>query len=173
MAQNNDSIRRACKEFEQDLVLYYYGERGREESKELENHLEGCGSCRQFLADLRRLLPLTVKPDDPPQPFWENYSKEMQERLAAIAQRGRWWRDLASLFRPWPVPALATALVLILALTLTFGKRIWRSQDLPPDEEAVLEILPMAENLDFFKAMDLLDSMDLLEDTGGPGNGSV
>src|SRR3972149_6882881 len=138
MAQDNDLIRRACKEFEQDLVLYYYGERGREESKEL-----------------------------------ENYSKEMQERLAAIAQRGRWWRDLASLFRPWPVPPLATALVLILALTLTFGKRIWRSQDLPPAEEAVLEILPMAENLDFFKAMGLLDSMALLEDTGGPGNGSV
>ena len=86
MAQDNDLIRRACKEFEQDLVLYYYRERGREESKELENHLEGCGSCQQFLADLRRLLPLTVKPDEPPQPFWENYSKEMQERLAAIAQ---------------------------------------------------------------------------------------
>src|SRR3989338_1013869 len=100
MAQDNDLIRRACKEFEQDLVLYYYGERGREESKELENHLEGCGSCRQFLADLRRLLPLTVKPDDPPQPFWENYSKEMQERLAAIAKRARGGQVRAPLSGP-------------------------------------------------------------------------
>src|SRR3989304_9495871 len=110
MAQDNDLIRRACKELEEDLVLYYYGERGREESKELENPLEGCGSCRQFLADLRRLLPLTVKPDDPPQPFWENYSKEMQERRAAKAQRGRWWRDLASLFRPRRVQDFGKAL---------------------------------------------------------------
>ena len=71
------------------------------------------------------------------------------------------------------MPALATALALILALTLTFGKRMWRTQDLPPEEEAVMEILPMAENLEFFKAMDLLDSLDLLEAGTGPGNGAA
>ena len=45
--------------------------------------------------------------------------------------------------------------------------------DLPTDEEALLEILPIAENLEFFKAMDLLDSLDLLEAGGGPGSGSA
>lgn len=173
MAQDNDLIRRVCKEFEQDLVLYYYREWGREESKELENHLEGCGSCQQFLADLRRLLPLTVKADEPPQIFWESYSREIRSKLATAQQRSGWWRDLASIFRPWPVPALATALVFILALTLTFGKKVWRAPDLPPEEEGMMEILPMAENLEFFKAMELLDSLDFLEAGGGPGSGAA
>lgn len=162
MNQRNESLRGACKEFEQDLVLYYYGECAGDGQKKIEKHLEGCPSCGQFLADLRGLLPLTIKTDEPPQLFWESYSKEMKSKLATV-RKSRWWEGIASLLRPWPVPALATALVLILALTLTFGKRMWRAQDLPPEEEAVLEILPMAENPEFFKAMDLLDSLDLLE----------
>ena len=173
MDQRNELLRGACKEFEQDLVLYYYGEGGGNEHRRVEKHLEGCSLCRRFLADLRKVLPLTMKPDEPPQVFWESYSKEMQRKLASVEQKGRWWKELASLFRSWPVPALATALVLILALTLTFGKRMWRAQDLPPEEEAILEILPMAENLEFFKTMDLLDAMDLLEAAGSIGNGSA
>jgi hypothetical protein len=173
MNHRNELLRGACHEFEQELVLYYYGECGGDERKKVEKHLEGCSSCQRFLADLCRLLPLTINPDEPPQLFWESYSKEMQRKLAAAAQKRRWWRELFPIFRPWPVPALATALVLILALTLTFGKRIWRLQDFPPEEEAVLEILPMAENIEFFKAMDLLDSLDLLEASGGLGNGST
>ena len=173
MVQRNDSLRGACKEFEEDLVLYYYGECAAAERSRVERHLEACRPCQQFLTDLSRLLPLTIKPDEPPQVFWESYSKEMERKLTAVEQKGRWWKELASLFRPWPVPALATALVLILALTLTFGKRMWRAQDLPPEEEAVLEILPMAENLEFFKTMDLLDAMDILEAAGSLGNGSA
>lgn len=173
MDQRNEPLRGACEEFEQDLVLYYYGECAGDGRQKIEKHLEGCSSCRQFLADLRGLLPLTIKTDEPPQLFWESYSKEMKSRLATVGQKSRWWEGIASLFRPWPVPALATALALILALTLTFGKRMWRTQDLPPEEEAVMEILPMAENLEFFKAMDLLDSLDLLEAGTGPGNGAA
>ena len=173
MVQRNDSLRGACKEFEEDLVLHYYGECAAAERSRVEKHLEDCSSCQQFLTDLRRVLPLTIKPDEPPQLFWQSYSKEMQRKLAAREQKGHWWRDLAALFRPWPVPALATALVLILALTLTFGKRMWRAPDFPPEEEAVMEILPIAENLEFFKAMDLLDSLDLLEAAAGLGNSSA
>ena len=80
---------------------------------------------------------------------------------------------MAPLFRPWPVPALATALVLILALTLTVGKKVWRAPDLPPEEEGMMEILPMAENLEFFTAMELLDSLDFLEAGAGPGSGAA
>jgi hypothetical protein len=96
----------------------------------------------------------------------------MHRKLEAVEQRVLWWQDFFSLARPWPVPALATASVLILALTLTFTKGLWRSQDSPPEGEALLEILPMAENLEFFKTMELLDAMDLIEAVGGPGNGS-
>ncbi|OGP22163.1 MAG: hypothetical protein A2038_08270 [Deltaproteobacteria bacterium GWA2_57_13] len=92
---------------------------------------------------------------------------------AAVEAKIPWWKGVFLSYRSWSVPALATALVLILALTLTFRKRLWMPTDLPPDEEAPLEILPIAENLEFFKAMDLLDSLDLLEAGGGPGSGSA
>ena len=173
MVHREDSLRGACQEFEQDLVLYYYREYEGEERKKVEKHLEACVSCQQFLEDLRQLLPLTIKPDAPPQVFWESYSKEMERKLTSVEPKGRWWKELAWLFRPWPVPALATALVLILALTLTFGKRVWRAQDLPFEEEGIMEILPMAENIEFFKAMDLLDSLDLLEAAGGLGSAAA
>ncbi len=173
MVYREDASRRACKDLEQGLVLYYYGECVGAEHRRIETHLEGCASCRDFLEGLRTFLPLTVKPDDPPQAFWESYSREMHRKLEAVEQRVPWWRDLFSLARPWPVPALATALVLLLALTLTFTKGLWRSQDFPPEGEALLEILPMAENLEFFKTMELLDAMDLIEAVVGSGNGSA
>jgi len=78
-----------------------------------------------------------------------------------------------SSFHPWPVPALTTALILVVALTLTFTKGLWRSQGTPPKELTLLEILPVAENLEFFEAMEILDAMDLLEAVEGAKNGSA
>lgn len=173
MTHHENSPRGACKDFEQDLVLYYYGECGGTERSRVETHLKDCAPCRHFLEDLHTLLPLTVKPDYPPQPFWESYSREVQRKLRAAEEKASWWRGLFSFFRPWPVPALATALVLVLALTLTFTKDMWRSQEPPPEELALLEVLPVAEDLEFFKAMEFLDAMDLLEAVGGPKNGSA
>ncbi len=173
MAERRKISQRACKEFEQGLVLYYYGEAAGKERGRIEEHLRSCASCEAFLADLGSLLPRTVEQDEPSQGFWESYSREMRHKLASAGQRSGWWKNLALLFRPWPVPALATALVLILALTLTFGKRVWRAPDLPPDEEGMMEILPIAENLEFFRAMELLDSLDFLEAGGGPGSGAA
>lgn len=163
MAQRNYPLQRSCKEFETDLVLYHYGEYGLAERSRIEKHLDGCRACQRFLSDLNRLLPITVKPDEPSEVFWEIYSREMRAKLATAEQRNPWWIALVSFLRPWPVPALATALVLILALTLTWGKKVWRAPDLPPEEEGMMEILPMAENLEFFRAMELLDSLDFLE----------
>jgi len=163
MAQRNDPLQRSCKEFEEDLVLYHYGECGPVERGRIEKHLEDCGGCNRFLADLSRLLPMTVKSDEPPEPFWQSYSRELRTKLAAVEQKNLWQNTLISLFRPWPVPALATALVLILALTLTLNKKVWRAPDLSSEEEAMMEILPLAENLEFFRAMELLDSLDFLE----------
>lgn len=175
MDHRKDLPRLACKDFEQDLVLYYYGECVGTERNRLGTHLEGCAACRHFLEELRTLLPLTAKPDQPPQAFWESYSREMHRKLAAVGPTAPWWKDFFSFLRPWPVPALATALVLVLALTFTLTKGLWRSEKRLADEEAVLEVLPMAENLEFFKTMDLIESMDLLEalERTGPGREAV
>ncbi|MGH7845369.1 MAG: zf-HC2 domain-containing protein [Candidatus Binatia bacterium] len=159
-------VRPACKDYEQDLVLYYYTESAPSERERLERHLQSCGACQGFLDDLRLLLPLTLKSDQPPEAFWQSYSREMRGKLAGARSQRFWHRIFPSFFSPWPVPALATALTLLLAVGLTVTWDHWQRPDTPPAQEALLEVLPLAENLEFFTAMDILDSMDLIEDAG-------
>lgn len=173
MAQNENRVQRDCKNLEQDLVLYYYGECDIKDRSRIETHLEGCAYCRRFLEELRLLLPLTSKQDEPNEAFWDAYSKEIHRKLVEAREKPSWWTSLLTFIHPWPVPALATALILVLGLTLTFTKGMWRSQGTPPEEMTLLEILPVAENLEFFKAMEVLDALDLLEDVGGAKNGSA
>lgn len=163
MIYRKDSLRPACKDFEQDLVLYHYGECAETERRRVEAHLNGCASCRNFLEDLRKLLPLTVKPDEPPQAFWESYSRELRRKLSAVEQNDSWWKNMASLFHPWPLPALATALVLILAITLTFTKGWWGSRQVQPQDETLLEVLPIVENLEFLESVEMLDALEKTE----------
>jgi len=96
----------------------------------------------------------------------------MRRKLDAVAESETWWRRIVGLVAPLPVPALATGAVLLLALTLTLGKGLWRSSTSAPDDEAFMEVLPMAEQLDFFSNMELLDNLDLLETLTGQGNGT-
>lgn len=159
----------ACKDFEQGLALYYYGECAVEERSRIEEHLKGCAACSSFLADLGKLLPLTVKADEPPEPFWDDYSRELRRKIAAAEEKSPWWRSVLPTLRPWPVPALAAALILVLAITLTFTVVKRRPEQLPSDETELLEIVVMGQSLEFFNTMDLLDAMDLIEAMGGPG----
>ncbi len=165
MVYEGNLPRSACKNFEQDLVLYYYGDLMGADHSRVEIHLKSCSSCRLFLQDLHTILPLTSTPDEPPQAFWESYSKEIHSKLKEAETRVSWWTSLSSLFhfRPWPVPALATAFVLILALTMTFTGGLWGPEEPTDQEEILQEILPMAESLEFFKSIEFLESIELLE----------
>jgi hypothetical protein len=171
--QHDKSAGVACTQWEEDLVLHYYGELRGSERAAVEEHMRGCEPCRFYLKELESILPLTVKPDEPPQAFWDDYSREMRRKLTEVKERKSWWQSLASLAQPWAIPVSATAFVAILALTLTLGKGFWRSKEVPQDDEAFMEILPAAENLEFFKTMEVLDAMDFLEDMGSPVKGSA
>jgi hypothetical protein len=173
MAQHDKSAAVACTQWEEDLVLHYYGELGGSERTAVEDHMRGCEPCRFYLKELESILPLTVKPDAPPQAFWDNYSREMRRKLTEAEKRKSWWQSLASFFRLWAIPVSATAVVAILALTLTLGKGFWGPKEVPQDDEVFMEILPAAENLEFFKTMEVLDAMDFLEDMGSPVKGSA
>jgi hypothetical protein len=116
---------------------------------------------------------LTVKTDEPSQVFWDNYGREMRHKLAEAQEKQSWWRALASSWRPWTLPAFGAAAVVILALTLTLGKDLWRAQDEPPADPSLMEALPMAENLEFFRTMEVLDAMDFLEYLSRAPNGSA
>lgn len=172
MAQNKNNQTSACGNMEQDLVLYYYGELDDPQKIRLKTHMENCAGCRRYLEEMQSILPLTEKVDEPPQMFWDNYTREMKQRLATVQERQPWWRGLLASFQPWAVPAVAAAAVVVLALTLTFGKGFWRKQEAPPDDEALMEVLPVAENLEFFQNMEVLDAMDFLE-SGGATKGTT
>ena len=172
MAERNHFASQSCKEYEQDLILYYYGELGEGELNRTEAHLKGCDSCRQTLEALASLLPRTVKEDHPPQSFWDNYSRELRGKLDQMEAKVSWWERIVSLIRSWPVPVAATAIVIVLALTLTLNRALRRPEQAPPVNEKIFEIFQMADDVDFYKNLDLLDSMDMLEVPGAFSNGS-
>ena len=158
MVYHEDSLKKACRDLEQDLILYYYGECAEGERSRVAAHLRDCGRCRGFLDDLGNLLPLTVRADEPPEALWQDYSMEMRARLASAEQKRR-WQGVPYLLSPWPMSAMVMGLVLILAVALTFFKGRWDSRHARPAEE-VLEVLPIVENLEFFETMELLDALE-------------
>jgi predicted anti-sigma-YlaC factor YlaD len=167
---DRDRIPNPCKELEEDLVLLHYGDLAGAERHVLQDHLVSCAGCTGYLKELATLLPLTIKTDEPSQTFWHDYSRELRHKIDAVSEKQSWRQRLSGFFQPWPIPALAAAAVITLALTLTLGKGIWQSNDLPKDDAAMIEALPVAENLEFFKAMDVLDDLDLLESMGNQGD---
>ncbi|HXK30605.1 MAG TPA: zf-HC2 domain-containing protein [Candidatus Binatia bacterium] len=163
----------ACRNLEEDLVLYYYGELSEGALSNCEAHLKNCEACRASLAEMRSLLPMTAAHDEPPPTFWNDYSREMRQKLDLAADRKPWWQSIAGLFAPIPMPALATGALLLLALALTFGKGFWQPSSPAPVDDTLLEVLPMAERLEFFSDMEILDNLDLLETLGGQGSGTA
>jgi len=163
----------ACRGFEEDLVLYYYGELAASERVRVADHVRGCWHCEAYLKEMESILPLAVKPDDPPQAFWDDYSRELRHKLTAARAGKSWWHGLISYLRPWTIPVYATAAVAVLAITLTIGKGFWSSTEIPQEDETFMEILPASENLDFFKTMEVLDAMDVLESMGAPAKGAA
>ena len=161
-----------CTEFEQDLVLYHYGELSGETRDQIATHLHGCSGCASYLKELAALLPLTVIGDEPAEEFWQNYSREMRHKLADLQEKKSWWQAVQTFVRPWTVPALAGTAVVALAVTLTIGKKT-TTDDAPTADQAMIEVLPMAENLELFNNMDVLEDIDVLEVIGISGNDAV
>ena len=172
MANQTNPLVTACTAYEEDLVLFHYGDLSGAERHKLETHLTSCAGCAGYLKELATTLPLTVKTDEPPQDFWTNYKRELRLKLDEVAEKKIWWRSLAALFQPRYLPAFAMAAVVVLALTFTLGKGIWSSKSNVQDDE-LAEALPVAENLEFFSAMDILDDLDLLESMGSQGKNAA
>ena len=160
----------ACKDFEADLVLLHYGDLGDTECAALQSHVKACAGCAAYLHGLDKLLPLTIKTDLPEQSFWSDYSRELRHKLDAAAEGRSWWQGFAALLQPRLISAFAGAAVLAIALAFIFGRGVRSVPDLSRNDQAILEAMPVAENLEFFKSMDVLDDLDLLESMGSQGN---
>ena len=160
----------ACNEFEQDLVLYHYGDLSGESRDRLVIHLRACPDCATYLKQLAALLPLTVNTDEPGEDFWQKYSREMRHKLTELQQKKSWWQELQALLWPWTLPALAGTAVVALILTLNIPNKTAVVDDGPTPDPALMEVLPMAENLEVINNMDVLESIDVLEAMEGSGN---
>jgi len=157
----------ACSAFEEDLVLYYYGEGSTGERRRVEDHINGCARCQRFVDDLRGLLPEMAKSTEMPASFWDNYYREMKEKLAVARERQPWWRSWFAPANGWLVPALGTAAMAVLAIFLVLGKGNWTWRSNSNDEPIPQEILTDTQQLEFFKSMDMLESLPKLEKMEG------
>jgi hypothetical protein len=164
MKKRSDTLETMCKSLEEDLVLYYYQEVSETDKRRLEDHLDLCTGCRKFIADLHRLLPQMKNVDELPQSFWDKYHREMVQKLTAQEESRHWLRNFFAPLRFWMLPAFGTAAVAALALGLVFTKTgtNFATKTSPP---LPVEIIADSNQLEFFKSMDLLESLDNLEGT--------
>jgi anti-sigma factor RsiW len=158
-----EHLESACKKFEEDLVLYYYGEGSPAERARVENHLQSCGRCVGFLNDLSRLLPRLAEAKELPDSFWNAYYKEVLAKLAAQQESTAWWRGFFAPLRPWAVPAFATAVIATFALALVLERGMLDFQRERSWDTVPREVIVDSTQLEFFKSMDMLETLSVLE----------
>jgi len=152
-----------CKQFEEDLVLYYYGEIGDNEKYKLEQHLGHCVGCGRFIEDLHRLLPHIALPEELPQSFWDDYYRETVAKLRDQAEQKFYWRNLFAPMRIWMFPAFGTAVIAALAFGVVLSKGNLPSLYNQAQERIPSEIVTDTEQLEFFRSLDMLEALSSLE----------
>jgi hypothetical protein len=151
-----------CKQFEEDLVLYYYGEIGNNEKHKLEQHLGHCVGCGRFIEDLHRLLPHIALPEELPQSFWDDYYRETVAKLRDQREQQFYWRNLFAPMRML-IPAFGTAVIAALAFGVVLSKGNLPSLYNQPQERIPREIVTDTEQLEFFRSLDMLEALSSLE----------
>lgn len=152
-----------CKALEEDLVLYYYGELDGSDTARIEHHVSDCAGCRHFLGDLQRLLPQMAIPQDLPQSFWDDYYRETVAKLASHREQRDGWRNLFAPMRMWLIPAFGTAAVAAVAFSMILGTPDLDFLRGQAQERIPQEIVIDSDQLEFFKTMDMLESLSALE----------
>ena len=165
--ERKQTLETACGGFEEDLVLYHYGDGSEAERGRVEVHIRTCARCHRFLDDLRRLLPQMAQPESLPQSFWDGYYRETVAKIAAQRERSPWWRNLLTPMRAWAMPVFATAAVAVLAIALVVDKGGWNAQSVGLRGNIPQEILTDAGQLEFFNSLDMIESLSALEELDG------
>ena len=161
--KSREALETMCKGLEEDLVLYYYGEIADDEKRRIDQHLGNCSGCGRFLEDLHRLLPQMALPEELPQSFWDDYYRETVAKLNHQREQKFYWRNLFAPMRMWMIPAFGTAVVAALAFGLILSKGNLNSLYDQPQERIPRELVTDTEQLEFFRSMDMLESLSAIE----------
>lgn len=154
-----------CEGYRTKLFEYLDGELAGVARAEFEAHLKGCRGCREELQELHETLALIERmpAPEPPEAFWQQYLRELRQKVAPVPTPSRWETWLGSIpLRP--IPALAVGIVLILAVFLTWQSGV---EQPPMPDLASLKLaqhLAMSQDLDLLREIDLLEEIELLED---------
>jgi hypothetical protein len=163
--ENRDTpLEGACKNYEEDLVLYHYAETGASERAAIEQHLASCLRCREFVDDLGRVLPQMAPKPELPQVFWDNYFRETVAKLDEQAARQNWWRRWFVPTNGWLVPAFGTVAIAVFAVALILEKGNFKSTTETASVNIPAEVLVDSNQLEFFKSMEILESLSTLEE---------
>jgi anti-sigma factor RsiW len=92
----------------EDLIDYVDGGLAEQKLREVEHHLEGCGTCRAYVGSLKRTLAAASRHRvaEPFEAYWAHFEEVVRERSAGRAPR--------SWLRSWRLaPALAVLAVAV------------------------------------------------------------
>ena len=113
-----------CRHYEDNIILFIYNELSERETKKLNDHLNTCENCREFLKENKRMLSeIPAEENSVFDPDWDGYwlgiRKEMNRRTETK------WRLL-----PFSSKGLSFAMsALILIAGITIGKFFLSSPD--------------------------------------------
>ncbi len=153
-----------CETWRSKLLEYLDGDLTGATRAELEAHLIQCERCRDELQSLQDTLALIARmpAPDPSEAFWQQYLRELRQKVAP-ALRLAGLRDWLASLMLRPIPAMAVGIALILAVFLTWNTLTERR--IPPLASLDLtEQLALSQDLDLLRDMELLETLDLLED---------
>ena len=154
----------ACKNYEEDLVLYHYAETDASERAAIEQHLAQCLRCRNFVEDLGRVLPQMAPKPELPQAFWDNYFRETVAKLDDQAARQNWWQRWFAPMNSWLVPTFGTVAIAVFAIALLLQKGDFNATSETASAQIPAEVLVDSNQLEFFKSMEILESLSTLEE---------
>lgn len=112
-----------CREIQEVMLTDYLDKRASAgERAKVEDHLEGCRACREFLSAARKLdADLEPSPDvQPPAYLWDRIREKVEEKPVTLLEGIQvWWEVVVNGFRPAFVRgSLAAAMLVFLVVVL-------------------------------------------------------
>jgi anti-sigma factor RsiW len=150
-----------CEDVSKELIAYLDGRASASERQKVEGHLEGCATCRNRAAEMRKVSMLLG--DLPAIEPSFGFDARVRQRVAAEPQRNWFWQLM-----PAPRPAFAVAL--LIALTVLVAKLPSRhatpiSTVTAQTQQEQEEDFNAIKNLGVLENYDVLTKFDALAET--------